>query len=123
VPVDVGFLDDVGVVEMLLAGVVAPTDLDEAVTRAGTLGAERLSNRYLIDARDISAGGSAFDVLALAEFLSSIPPGVIEREAVLLPREAAAKEQMEFFETACRNRGLDVRIFPDRDAALAWLTE
>jgi hypothetical protein len=122
VPVDVGFLDDVGVVEMVLAGVVAPPDLDEAVTRAGVLGAERLSNWYLIDARDITAGGSAFAVLALAEYLSSIPPGVIEREAVLLPCEAAAKGEMEFFETACRNRGLDVRVFGERDEALAWLT-
>ena len=62
-------------------------------------------------------------MLALAEFLASIPPGVIEREAVLLPCEAAAKQELEFFETACRNRGLDVRVFGERDEALAWLTE
>ena len=121
-PVDVRFLDDVGVVEMVVAGAVSPQDLDEGVTQAGALGAERLSNWYLVDARDIAAGGSAFDVLALAEFLSSIPPGVIEREAVRLPLEAAAKEEMEFFETACRNRGLDVRVFQGREDALVWLT-
>ena len=121
-PVDVRFLDDFGVVEMVVAGVVAPQDLDAPMTQAGALGAERLSNWYLIDARESASGGSSFDVLALAEFLSSIPPGVIEREAVLLPREAAAKEEFEFFETACRNRGLDVRVFHERDEALGWLT-
>jgi len=54
--------------------------------------------------------------------LASLPPGVIEREAVLLSDDAAAADQMEFFETACRNRGLDVRVFRDRDEALGWLT-
>jgi hypothetical protein len=122
VPVDTRFLEDAGVVEMIVAGVVSPQDLDTGMTRAGALGAEHLSNWYLVDARSIAAGGNAFDVLALAEFLSSIPPGVIEREAVLLPREAAAKEEMEFFETACRTRGMDVRVFNERDEALAWLT-
>jgi hypothetical protein len=120
--VDVRFLEDVGAVEMGFAGAISLEEVDAAMTRAGALGAEHLSNWYLVDARGIAAGGSAFDVLALAEFLSSIPPGVIEREAVLLPHEAAAKEEMEFFETACRNRGLDVRVFHERDEALAWLT-
>ena len=40
----------------------------------------------------------------------------------MLPLEAGAAEQIESFETACRNRGLDVRVFQDRDAALSWLT-
>ena len=68
------------------------------------------------------AGGSAFDVLALGEFMASLPPGIIEREAILLSADAAAAEEMEFFETACRNRGLDVRVFHARDEAVAWLT-
>jgi hypothetical protein len=61
-------------------------------------------------------------VLALAELLASLPPGIIEREAILLSAHAAAAEEMEFFETVCRNRGLDVRVFRERDEALAWLT-
>lgn len=121
-PVDSKFLDDLGVVEMIVAGEVSPQEIDAGVTQAGALGAEYLSNWYLIDARESAAGGSAFDVLALAEFLASIPPGVIEREAVLLPDEAAAAEEFEFFETAARNRGMDVRVFHERDEALAWLT-
>jgi hypothetical protein len=91
------------------------------MVKAGMVGAEMLVNRFLVDAREVEAGGSAFDVLAIAEFLSSLPPGVIEREAVVLPREPGAAAQMEFFETAARNRGLNVRVFRAREDALNWL--
>ena len=120
--VEVRFAEEAGVVEMVFVGAASPQEIDVAMTKAGAVGAEHLSNRYLVDCRQTAAGGTAFDVLALAEFLSSVPRGVIEREAVLLPADAAAAEQLEFFETACRNRGLDVRVFSERDEALSWLT-
>lgn len=119
--VDVRFDEDAGVVEMVLTRTTTPEELDAAMTRAGTLGAEMLTNRYLVDCREVASAGTAFDILAVAELLASVPPGVIEREAVLLPRDAAAAKDFEFFETACRNRGLDVRVFHDRDEALAWV--
>lgn len=119
--VEVRFDEASGVVEMVFAGTQDPQELDTAMTRAGTLGAEMLTNRYLVDCREIGSAGSAFDVLAVAELLASVPPGVIEREAVVLPRDAAVARDFEFFETACRNRGLDVRVFHDRDEALAWV--
>lgn len=119
--VEVRFDEDAGVVEMVFDGTPDPQELDDAMTRAGALGAEMLTNRYLVDCTAIDSAGSPFDVLAVAELLASLPPGVIEREAVLLPSDAAAAEGFEFFETACRNRGLDVRVFRDREEALAWV--
>jgi hypothetical protein len=121
-PVTVTYVEEAGVVEMVFHGAPAPEEIDDAMTRAGAIGAENLTNRFLVDSRDMPAGGSAFDVLALAELMASLPPGIIEREAILLSADAAAAEEMEFFETACRNRGLDVRVFRERDEALAWLT-
>jgi hypothetical protein len=121
VAVEVQFDEASGVVEMVLTGTTAPEELDAAMTRAGTLGAEMLTNRYLVDCREVVSAGSAFDILAVAELLASVPPGVIEREAVLLPKDSAAAEGFQFFETACRNRGLDVRVFHDRAEALAWV--
>ena len=40
----------------------------------------------------------------------------------MLPLDDTAADRIQFFETACRNRGMNVRVFPDRAAALAWLT-
>ena len=118
----IAYVEEADVVEMVFRGTVTPAEVDAAMTEAGTVGAENLSNRFLVDSREMPAGGSAFDVLALAELLAALPPGVIDREAVRLSDDAAAADQMEFFETACRNRGLDVRVFHDRDEALGWLT-
>jgi hypothetical protein len=123
VPVEVRFLDESGVVEMVFMGATTAQAVDGAVAEAGAAGAEHLTNRYLVDVREQAAGGKAFDILALGEFLASLPPGLIEREAILMPVDQAAAEEFEFFETVCRNRGLDVRLFDERDVALAWLTE
>jgi hypothetical protein len=35
---------------------------------------------------------------------------------------SAAGEDIAFYETTCRNRGLAVRVFAERDEALDWLT-
>ena len=117
----VRFLKDFGVVETVWSGNVTAADVDVGVTETGILAAEKLCNRFLVDVREQAPGGSALDIFSLAEFLCSLPPGTIEREAVLTPRTPKAAEEIKFFETACRNRGLDVRMLDDRDEALRWL--
>lgn len=122
-PYAVTYLDDVGVVETVYAGNVTPEELDAAITATGALAAEHLCNRFLVDAGDLGpARGATLDILKLAELLASVPPDVIEREAILPPRSPGGAVDMRFFETAARNRGLNVRVFGDRDEALAWLS-
>ena len=118
---NVRFLKEFGVVETVWSGHVTPADVDVGVTETGILAAEKLCTRFLVDLREQEPGGSALDIFSLAEFLCSLPPGTIEREAVLTPRTPEAAEEIKFFETACRNRGLDVRMLDDRDEALEWL--
>ena len=120
----VTYLEDSGVVEATYTGTVTPEELDQALTATGTLAAETVCNRFLIDARDQDpSGGSAFDILRLAEFLASLPPGLIDREAILSPPSAQGTDDMHFFETAARNRGLNVLMFTSREDALVWLAE
>ena len=120
----VTYLEDYGVVEATYTGTVTPEELDQALTATGVLAAEKMCNRFLIDARDQDpGGGSAFDILKLAEFLASLPSGIIDREAILPPPSAQGTEDMHFFETAARNRGLNVLMFSSREDALVWLAE
>ncbi|HZL64186.1 MAG TPA: hypothetical protein VFD50_04460 [Thermoleophilia bacterium] len=116
------YLEELGVVETVWSGQVTAADVDRGVTETGILAAENLCTRFLVDLREQTPGGSTLDIFSLAEFLCSLPPGTIEREAVLTPRTPAAADEIKFFETACRNRGLDVRMLDDRSAALEWLT-
>ena len=120
----VTYLEDYGVVEATYTGTVTPEELDQALTATGALAAEKMCNRFLIDARDQDpGGGSAFDILKLAEFLASLPSGIIDREAILPPPSAQGTEDMHFVETAARNRGLNVLMFSSREDALVWLAE
>ncbi len=43
------------------------------------------------------------------------------REALVLTPGLPDPGDARFYEDACRNRGWDIRIFPDRESALAWL--
>ena len=123
-PYTVAYLEDHGVVETVYSGTVTLEELQSALTDTGVVAAENLCNRFLIDAREQGgAEGSTFDILKLAEFLSSLPLDVIEREAILPPPTPQTVDDVHFFETAARNRGLNVLMFSDRDEALAWLSE
>jgi len=122
-PYSVTYLEDLGAIETVYTGALAPGELDQAITATGTLAAENLCNRFLVDCRDMAPGGSTLDIWALAEFLASLPLGIIEREAILLPATERGAEDMTFFETAARNRGLNVRAFEARQDAIAWLAE
>lgn len=43
------------------------------------------------------------------------------RQAIVVSQHSPAFDQAAFYETVCVNRGHAVRIFPERDGALAWL--
>ena len=45
------------------------------------------------------------------------------KEEVLLPKFPESVEHVKFWEDTCSNRGLNVRIFDNRQHALDWLIE
>ena len=122
-PYSVEYLEEQGVVETVYAGALSTAEFNEAVVATADTAAGRLCTRFLSDCRGLEVGehSPTLDIWALAEFLARLPPGTFEREALLLPAAAAAGEDIRFYETTCRNRGLDVRVFSSRDEALAWL--
>jgi hypothetical protein len=122
-PFSVAYLEELGVIETVYAGNLSPAEFNEAVAATADAAAEHLCTRFLSDCTGLETGdqSATLDIWALAEFLSSLPPGTFEREALLLPPGAAAGDDIQFYETTCRNRGLDVRIFSSRAVALAWL--
>jgi len=70
---------------------------------------------------------SAFPKLSTAEIFA-IPgewesAGVDRKSvlAVVVPKRAKSWEDAKFYENVCRNRGWRVRVFDDRNEAIAWL--
>ena len=102
-------------------GVLEPSELSEAIRESLVVARDCGRNLFLGDCSALAGGHSVVDLYALADAL--LASGVVRgfREAVLLPALPDSAENVRFWETTCLNRGIRVRIFLDRESALAWL--
>lgn len=112
---------ELGIVEVDYEGVVSPQELEAAVRETIRLALETGSSRILSDCRPLTGGHQPSDLYAMARLVEELLPGRFPREAVLLPELPAAQPDAHFWESAATNRGMIVRLFTDRAAALAWL--
>lgn len=110
-----------GLVETLYQGVVTSAELSAAIEATIVAGGLHQCHRFLGDCRTLEGGHTIFDLFAKVEELDDLGLAGQIREAVLLPASGVAARDVEFWQTACTNRGLDVQLFTDRDVALAWL--
>ena len=118
-PHSVSFDTEASHAEATYFGVLTASDLEGAAGEIMALMQESNMRLLLADCSGVAGGHSVFDLYALADWLKDNAPWV--REAVVLPTLDLAAENVRFWETTCRNRGLAVRIFNDRPSALAWL--
>ena len=81
-----------------------------------------LEQRLLLtDCSEVEGGHNPFDLL---DVLDDIKEHMLKiREAVILPASSPNYTNALFWESACINRGLKVRIFESRDDAHTWLME
>lgn len=104
-------------------GYLPPDELEAAIreTLAVLQATER--TRLLGDCRTLTGGHSMIDLYQKAQKHVATLPMAYLREAVLLPDAAPVMEKVEFWQTAAGNRGLEVRLFKDPVAAIAWLAD
>lgn len=110
------------IVETRYLGRVDPNELRTAAEATLACGAERGTNHYLADCTHLEGGHSVLDLYGLLEILVEIRPPAF-REALVMPSLDAPRQDVEFWETSCANRGFVVKLFAEREAALAWLTD
>jgi len=122
-PFTLAFLADLGIVEGRYSGRIDAASLREAFDRMLAVGREHGAHRFLSDCTALHGGHTLFDLYELVDRLVEIRPGHRMREALLLPVIEPAARNVEFWQTACRNRGLDVRCFHRREDALDWLQQ
>ena len=112
------------IVEVEFSGDVTAHDLQEATSTLIALEKEEGVNRFLIDPTKMVFAASMTDVYNLPE------KQYVEeqadrsgRVAVILPTSPEEREAVQFYETACRNRGWHVKAFADTPEAVEWLTQ
>ena len=103
--------------------VVTAEELRAATRAAAALGHERHVTKYLADGTAVSQVPRELPFLSLpARMYDEL--GLDRRElriAVVVPATGNVRYMVDFYETACLNRGWLVKIFDRHDAAIAWL--
>jgi hypothetical protein len=111
-----------GIIEVRLSGDFTSEEMKLSTVQALGLGREAGIVRYLVDAADLGATPPVADILQLpATGYASLGLDRQSRIAITLPRNQEARAAAQFYETACLNRGWNVKLHATRDAAVAWL--
>lgn len=109
------------IIESTFTGLVTPQELGLSVQSAIAIGVREKVGRCLTDCSRIEGGHSLFDLLAQIDTIQGNSHQMAIKEALIMPAAEDSAERARFWEDACRNRGMNVRIFPEREEAIAWL--
>lgn len=117
----VRLLPDVPIVEMVTSGYFSAEEGAEAMAEGITLSIESDVWNVLADFTAMTHTALPADIIALAEALRELGVADRFREAVVRPTDVVAAVWVDLWEKAAANRGIAVRSFRDREAAVSWL--
>ena len=108
-------------VETRYEGILRPDELRAAVAATLEAGGIHHTRSFLGDCTKLEGGHSIVDLYPLVDLVESFDSSRKLREAIILPLLSAPTKDVEYWETAVRNRGFTIRLFRSRDAAMRWL--
>lgn len=114
---------DEKLVEIQFKGTVSPGELQAAFQETMKTCVDHDLFMILADCTELRGGHSLIDLYGLVDALLSTGLAHKIKEAVVMPEPGDSWERVRFWETSCLNRGIRVRIFPDRSKAMEWLAE
>ncbi|MBT3389956.1 MAG: hypothetical protein HN413_06060 [Chloroflexi bacterium] len=118
------YSEEINTVVITYQGQTPPEEVQEVLQKAYILAVEKNCKNFLVDCSLVQpGGGSTLDVYDLARMFEEFPDIRKYKDAIILPPIPAGAEDLKFFETAARNRGFNVRVFTERQAAIDWLME
>jgi hypothetical protein len=77
----------------------------------------------LLDCAGLTQGTASVPVGELADRVAQLFVDPNWRQAIVRPHDPWASMTVTRWEALATNRGMTIRVFADRDGALAWLTE
>lgn len=122
-PWTISYLQDLDAILTEYSGVISPAELQQVAAATIASAREHRTVRLLGDCTRLEGGHSIADLYALGQMAESLPLPSGVHEAVVLPQLSAAAHDVQFWETTCRNRGLDVRVFRTLEGARTWLSQ
>ena len=107
--------------EITYYGAVTYADLLTATSNSVRLQRERGVLKVLIVAEDAEAAVQPDRIEDLLKEYRALERRRSTRIAIIRPTGPGASNFAEIYEKKCREVGWNVRVLPDREAALAWL--
>lgn len=109
------------VIEIVAAGVMSDPKVTDLIEEALTLLRDTGITDVLVDASAMTHEVSYTRIVELATELAALGIPSDWRQAIVRPDALSTAVAVSLWEAACNNRGMIAKVFPDRDAALAWL--
>lgn len=110
------------IIEVVLSGALADPEAVEMLVEARRLQDELGIPGALLDCTDVTQGLSYPSVVEMADYIVAMGVPSDWRQAVVKPHDVTAAVTIGLWEAAGNNRGMNIKVFPDRDSALEWLT-
>jgi len=110
------------IVEVVLSGALDDPEAIDMLVESRKLQAEMGIPYALLDCTDVIKGLSYSSVVEMADYIVALGVPSDWRQAVVKPKDLTAAVTIGLWEAAGNNRGMSIKVFPDRESAVAWLT-
>lgn len=118
---DLDVVGSEGILQITAHGVMDAGKVRQMAAEAVASGLNHGLNRVLVDSRDMTLEMTTLAIYNLPKTLMELGLERTDRVAHVVSPNGPGNRDLEFYETVSRNRGLQVRLFSDQDAALDWL--
>jgi hypothetical protein len=109
------------VVEVVLSGALDDPEAVDMLAECRRLQDELGIAGALLDCSDVVKGLSYPSVVEMADYVVGLGVPADWRQAIVKPRDLTAAVTIGLWEAAGSNRGMTIKVFPDRESALEWL--
>jgi hypothetical protein len=109
------------VTEIVFSDDVSHKEIVESAKAGALKGSETGRHVYLLRFDDVKRGPSPFELIDQVDrfHLLGVSRGI--KMALMLPKNKEIYNGLMFYETACLNRGYQVKVFEKHEDALHWL--
>ncbi|MBU0517873.1 STAS/SEC14 domain-containing protein [bacterium] len=120
-PTEIKYLSGEKIVLIKHSGIISAAELRENTIEAARLVKEHGTTRILADNSDMVTSAKTIDLFELPKIYDELGVSKASKIAIVMNLVDGRKDMYQFYETVCRNRGYDVRLFADEESAMNWL--
>ena len=111
---------DLCIIEIICKGIIFSNELVSEQTPVFSLAKEHNTDMFLLDLTNYERSLSPVDILSgVSSYRDKTTPRI--RIAVVAPISEEARQDIQFYENVCVNRGWNARVFAERQEAIDWL--